>query len=105
MSDVELRFIDTVLTNPINTVILERLPDLKLQDCWLVSGCLFQTGREPTYGIKDYDLFYFDPSDLSWEAEDAVIKTCAKVFEDLEQIQFSPNHIRRRRSSFRIRLR
>ena len=30
------------------------------------------TGRAVDYGIKDYDVFYFDP-DTSWQAEDAVI--------------------------------
>ena len=41
------------------------------------------TGREPGYGIKDYDIFYFDP-DTSWEAEDAAIKKAAKLFDDLD---------------------
>jgi hypothetical protein len=29
--------------------------------------------RSPGDGIKDYDLFYFHATDLSWEAEDLVI--------------------------------
>ena len=40
---------------------------------WLVfSGAVYQpvlnhlTGRPPDYGIKDYDLGYFDASDLSY---------------------------------------
>jgi hypothetical protein len=43
----------------------------------VTAGCLFQTvwnvvtDRPPTSGIKDYDIFYFDGTDLSWEAEDA----------------------------------
>lgn len=41
------------------------------------------TDRPPTSGIKDYDVFYFDRSDLSWEAEDVVIKTGQKVFAGL----------------------
>src|SRR5258708_30989752 len=48
---------------------------------WLVfSGAVYQpvlnhlTGRPLDYGIKDYDLGYFDASDLSYEAEDAVIR-------------------------------
>jgi uncharacterized protein len=48
---------------------------------WLVfSGAVYQpvlnhlTGRPLDYGIKDYDLGYFDDSDLSYEAEDAVIR-------------------------------
>ena len=33
--------------------------------------------------IRDYDLFYFDDSDLSWEAEDRAIRRCAALFADL----------------------
>jgi hypothetical protein len=53
------------------------------------SGAVFQTvwnvvdGRAPATGIKDYDLFYFDAADLSWEAEDAVIRRAAALFADL----------------------
>lgn len=84
----EQRFIELALTNEVNREILARLPELALPDTWLVSGSLFQTvwnaltGRTPDYGIKDYDIFYFDP-DLSWEGEDAVIKRCAEAFADL----------------------
>jgi uncharacterized protein len=48
---------------------------------WLVfSGAVYQpllnhlTGRPLDYGIKDYDLAYFDASNLSYEAEDEVIR-------------------------------
>src|ERR1700730_14352155 len=48
---------------------------------WLVfSGAVYQpvlnhlTGRPPDYGIKDYDLGYFDASDLSYDAEAALIR-------------------------------
>lgn len=84
----EARFIELALTNEANRAILARLPDLDLPDAWLVSGSLFQsvwnalTGRAPSYGIKDYDIFYFDP-DTSWEAEDAAIRRCAEAFADL----------------------
>src|SRR6202022_1656736 len=56
---------------------------------WLVfSGAVYQpvlnhlTGRPPDYGIKDYDLGYFDASDLSYEAEDAVIHRVKTAFEE-----------------------
>jgi hypothetical protein len=87
-ADLERRFRAAILANPYNCDILARLPKLALNDCWLVSGCLFQTvwnvldGCDPTRGIKDYDIFYFDP-DLSWEAEDANIKSVRAVFADL----------------------
>ncbi|HVV39982.1 MAG TPA: nucleotidyltransferase family protein [Nitrobacter sp.] len=81
-------FLEIVRCNPFNRIVLERLPALALPDCWLVSGALFQTvwnartNRRPDHGIRDYDIFYFDP-DVSWEAEDAAIKRAAALFADL----------------------
>lgn len=56
---------------------------------WLVfSGAVYQsvlnylTGRVPDYGIRDYDLAYFDASDLSYEAEDAVIRRVKAAFDE-----------------------
>jgi hypothetical protein len=56
---------------------------------WLVfSGAVYQpvlnhlTGRALDYGIKDYDLGYFDASDISYEAEDAVIRRVKAAFEE-----------------------
>jgi hypothetical protein len=82
-------FVDAALGNPINRTILERMPSLGLADLWLVAGCLFQTlwnlrdERPPMSDIRDYDLFYFDDSDMSWEAEDRAIRRCAALFADL----------------------
>lgn len=84
----EAELIAMALANPVNRVVLERLEAMALPDCWLASGCVFQpvwnglTGRDPQHGIKDYDVFYFDP-DTSWDAEDAVIKRCAEAFADI----------------------
>ncbi|HUO90542.1 MAG TPA: nucleotidyltransferase family protein [Rhizomicrobium sp.] len=81
-------FVEAAIANPVNRAILDRLPQLGAPDAWLVSGAIFQTvwnkitGRPPTYGIKDYDIFYFD-ADPSWEAEDAVIKRADALFSDL----------------------
>ena len=83
-------FKDLVLSNPLNAEILRRIPDLPLQQGMLVSGCLYQSiwnallGHQPTRGILDYDLAYYDDSDLSYEAEDVIIKACAKAFADLD---------------------
>ncbi|WIJ25693.1 nucleotidyltransferase family protein [Devosia sp. RR2S18] len=38
------------------------------------------TGRPPLTGIKDADVVYFDDTDLSYEAEDAVIRRAAVQF-------------------------
>ncbi len=76
--------------NPVVVTILRRLDALQVPDCWLAAGAVFQTvwnvisGRDPGEGIRDYDVNYFDGSDLSWEGEDAVIRRAATVFGDLD---------------------
>ncbi len=65
---------------------IERTRDLGLPDWMIVSGALYNTvwnnltGKPAGYGIKDIDLFYHDASDLSWEAEDIVIRRGAAHF-------------------------
>ncbi|WP_370653658.1 nucleotidyltransferase family protein [Phenylobacterium sp.] len=60
--------------------------ELDLPEWLIFSGAIYQpvlnhlTGREADYGIKDYDLGYFDPSDTSYEAEDEVIQRVAQTF-------------------------
>jgi hypothetical protein len=60
--------------------------DLDLPDWLFVSGAVYQrvwnqlTGREADYGVRDYDLAYFDASDISYEAEDIHIKRAAALF-------------------------
>lgn len=84
------RFVDMVLGNPVNRAVLARGHELGVEDWWLTAGAMFQTvwntldGRDPRAGISDYDLFYFDDQDLSWEAEDAVIQLAAQLFADLD---------------------
>jgi hypothetical protein len=86
----EGRFIDVVRTSVLVTEVLNRAEWLALPDWYLTAGCLFQTvwnhlhDYEPGQGIVDYDLFYWDDSDLSWEAEDAVIGRVADVFTGVD---------------------
>jgi hypothetical protein len=69
--------------------ILARAAALNLPGWYLTAGCVVQTvwnvvtGRPPADGIKDYDLFYFDGSDLSWAAENTIIRTGERVFAGL----------------------
>src|SRR5262245_62073785 len=57
---------------------LDRLTALALPDWYLGAGCVAQTvwnaahGFAQDHGIDDLDVVYFDPTDLSAEAEDAV---------------------------------
>lgn len=59
---------------------LSQAAALNLPDWWIVSGAIYQvvwntlTARPETHGLKDIDLFYFDP-DTSYEAEDRVIRS------------------------------
>jgi hypothetical protein len=83
-------FVEAVLSNHINREILARLPQLAVPQGYLVAGCLFQSvwnahdGHAVGAHVKDYDVFYFDDSDLSWEAEDVVIRRTAILFTDLD---------------------
>jgi uncharacterized protein len=75
--------------NPTLAGVLARAAVMALPGWYLVAGCLYQTvwnvvtGQPPESGILDYDLAYFDGSDLSWEAEGAVIRSGQKVFAGL----------------------
>ena len=82
-------FRDLAQRNPLNAALLDRLPSLGLDQCYLTAGCLFQavwnhaSNRPADDKVKDYDVFYFDDGDLSWEAEDRVIKRVVALCADL----------------------
>lgn len=65
--------------------VLETARDLDLPDWMIFSGSVYQTawnaltGRDPDYGIKDYDLGYFD-LETSWDAEDVVIRRAREAY-------------------------
>ncbi|MFJ6024906.1 nucleotidyltransferase family protein [Brevundimonas sp. NPDC092305] len=67
--------------------VLTTVRSLGLPDWRVFSGAVYQgvwnsvTGREPGYGVRDYDLGYYD-LDTSWDAEDVVIKRVAAAFEE-----------------------
>jgi uncharacterized protein len=79
-------FRTAVASNPTLMRVLDLAAGMNLPGWYLLAGCLYQTvwnvvtGQPPEAGILDYDLGYFDASDLSWEAEDAVIQAGRKVF-------------------------
>ncbi len=60
-----------------------------LPQWYLSGGCLFQTiwntehGFEPSTGILDYDVFYFDGADLSTHSERVIGAELARTFADL----------------------
>ena len=90
MSETELveRLTGIVRATPALMQVLRTVRALTLPDWMVFSGAVYQpvlnhlTGRAPDYGVKDYDLGYFDASDLSYEAEDAVIRRVAAAFDE-----------------------
>ena len=89
-SDAELarRLTEIVHGAPSLMRILRTVRSLALPDWLVMSGAVYQrvlnhlTGRPPDYGIRDYDLGYLDASDISYEAEDIVIRRVAAAFDE-----------------------
>jgi hypothetical protein len=87
MSDLHAQLAAVVRADPGLMHVLLTLRPLGLNDWRVFSGAVYQsvwnarTGRPAGYGIKDYDLGYFDP-DTSWDAEDVVIKRVAAAFDE-----------------------
>jgi uncharacterized protein len=88
--DRQLRhFRAALMRNQVLAEVLTRAAAWDLPGWYLVAGCLYQTvwntvtGQRLEAGILDYDLAYFDGSDLSWDAEDAVIQAGGTVFAGL----------------------
>lgn len=84
---LETRLIEIVRGDAALMRVLTTLRDLDLPDWRVFSGAVYQsvwnavTGRAPGYGVRDYDVGYFDP-DTSWDAEDVVIRRVAAAFDE-----------------------
>jgi len=85
--NLEERLIAAVRNDPDLMRVLRTAATLDLNDWLIFSGSVYQcvwnavTGRPAGYGIKDFDLGYFD-EDVSWDAEDAVIRRVAAAFDE-----------------------
>jgi hypothetical protein len=86
---VSTAFLEQIRRNPINAALLDRWSQLMLPNAWLVAGCLFQTvwnlqsGRPAAEGLRDCDLFYFDPDRLDEASEREAQAHADAVFGDL----------------------
>lgn len=69
--------------------ILRRVSELGMPNWYLGAGGVAQTvwnvlhDYEPSHGIKDYDLVYYNAADISYEGEDVFIQKGAQLFKDL----------------------
>lgn len=85
--DLESRLVDIVRADSGLMHVLTTVRSLGLPDWRIFSGAVYQsvwnavTNRPAGYGIKDYDIGYFDP-DVSWDAEDVFIKRAAAAFDE-----------------------
>jgi hypothetical protein len=87
-SELRERVTAIVRATPPLMQVLSVARHLNLPDWLVFSGAVYQpvlnhlTQRPLDYGIKDYDLGYFDGSDLSYEAEDIVIRRVEAAFDE-----------------------
>ena len=78
-----------IADEPVLMDVLTGLRDLAIPEGLLVAGALYNlawnrlTGRPGLADVSDIDVFYFDAGDLSYEAEDAVIRRLAERFAHL----------------------
>ncbi|MBV8683645.1 MAG: nucleotidyltransferase family protein [Caulobacteraceae bacterium] len=87
MNPLEVRM-EAILRNAPGLMhVLRTVRTLDLPDWLIFSGAVYGpvwnhlTGRPPEHGLSDYDLAYFDQSDISYEAEDVVIRRVAAAFD------------------------
>ena len=80
-AETQRRALEAIIrSEPLLMQVLDALARLELPDALLVSGAIYNvvwnrlTGRPALRGVNDIDVFYFDASDLGWEAEDRAIK-------------------------------
>ena len=87
MSDLEERLVGIVRADPGLMHVLKGVRSQNLPDWRVFSGAVYQsvwnalTGRPAGYGVRDYDVGYYDP-DTRWDAEDVIIKRVAAAFEE-----------------------
>lgn len=74
--------------NPGLMGVLENLRAADLPQMLVGGGAVYQTvwneltGRPTWHGVKDIDVIYFDDTDLSYDAEDAVIRRVGALLSD-----------------------
>ena len=77
-----------IRAEPVLMRVLATIRALGAPEGWLASGAIYNcvwnslTNRPALHGVNDIDIIYFDP-DLSWEAEDRVIKAMERALDGL----------------------
>lgn len=91
---------DALKQNPFARAVLATGEEMALPNWYFGAGGVAQTvwnllhGFEPAAGIKDYDLVYFDPIDLSDEAERQIEEKVARRLSGLDVVVDVKNEAR-----------
>jgi hypothetical protein len=81
---------DALKQNAVAQAVIAAGVDLALPNWYFGAGGVAQTvwnlrhGYEPAAGIKDYDLVYFDPTDLTAESEREIEEAVTRRLSDLD---------------------
>ncbi len=81
--------LDIAQKDPLLQDALAIARSMQLPQWRIVSGAVYNTvwnhltGKPSGYGVKDIDLFYYDARDISWKAEDTVIRRGSILFATL----------------------
>ena len=88
MNESQVAQLDHILSqNKLLHDIIQKMVNVGLSNYYIGAGCIaqtvwnYQSGFELMHGISDVDIVYYDNADLSYEAEDAVIKRIKQVIE------------------------
>jgi hypothetical protein len=80
---------DAVCGSPVLAPVLARWSGIQLPDCWLVAGAVAQAvwnshfGLAADHGMRDIDIVYHDPFDLSANGEAEHEERIGALFADL----------------------
>lgn len=83
------RVIEIINKNKILIQVFDKMKNFNFESYYIGAGCITQsiwnelTNRPLHYGIGDIDIIYFDDQDLSYEAEDKVIRTGDQLFSEI----------------------
>lgn len=83
------RVIEIINKNKELMQVFDEMRNFNFESYYIGAGCITQsiwndlTNRPLHYGIGDIDIIYFDDQDLSYEAEDKVIRIAEQVFSDI----------------------
>ncbi len=88
MEDKE-RLIKIIKKNDILLNVFDIVKRFEFESYYIGAGCITQTiwndltNRPLNYGINDIDIIYFDNKDLSYEAEDKIIRRGNQLFSKI----------------------